>query len=316
LDSDGDGIDNTFDNISGFGGRGISIFNLDGDAYPDYLDLDTDGDGLPDIIEGNDLNHNGEPDDNITLTGVDTDGDGLDNRFDNDNGNAKGTSAYMGNGGVFNGPPAFGSITTVQKTLAVATDRDWRYVDYVLNFDFIAFKGALLNHSVSLSWSVSNNETIQQYVVERSLDGIHFNIVQVVSGTQLKTEIKNYSFNEDVGQLAAAKLYYRIKAVENNNKNKYSITILLSKEGAGKLQVVPNPVRDNINVLISSSEKAVVTIYIMDMKGRRVYKSTEKIQAGSITIRLPVAHNLLPGTYILEAIIDKKVLTTRFNVQR
>jgi len=314
-DSDGDGIDNTYDNISGFGGRGISIFNLDGDAYPDYLDLDTDGDGLLDIIEGNDLNHNGKPDDNITLTGVDTDGDGLDNRFDNDNGNAKGTSAYMGNGGVFNGPPAFGSITTVQKTMAAATDRDWRYVDYVLNFDFIAFKGALLNHSAFLTWSVSHNETVQQYVVERSLDGAHFTTVQVVGGTQLKTEIENYSFNEDVGQLAATKLYYRIKAVENNNKNKYSITILLSKEGAVKLQVVPNPVRNNLNVLISSSGKAVVTIYIMDMKGRRVYKSVEKIEAGSNTIRLLVADNLLPGTYLLEAIIDKKVLTTRFNVQ-
>lgn len=314
-DSDDDGIDNTYDNIIGFGGRGISITNLDGDAYPDYLDLDTDGDGLPDVIEGNDFNNNHSPDDNVTLTGIDTDDDGLDNRFDKDNGSVKGTSAFMGNGGSAVGPVASGSFTTVQKTFAAAIDRDWRFVLYVLNVDFIAFKGVLLDNSVALTWSVSHNETVQQYIVERSLDGVHFNTVQSIKGTQLKTEVEKYSFKEDVTQLAGGKVYYRIKAIANDRENKFSTIIVLSKEGNLKLQVVPNLVHNNINVLIYSSEKTLVTFYVMDMKGGRLYKTVEKIDAGNNAIRLPVTNNLIPGTYILQAVINKKVLNTRFSVQ-
>ncbi|HEA21777.1 MAG TPA: gliding motility-associated C-terminal domain-containing protein [Pricia antarctica] len=54
--------------------------NSDGDDLPDYIDLDSDNDMVPDSNEGNDFDFNGEPDQ--TLTGVDTDGDGLDDGYE------------------------------------------------------------------------------------------------------------------------------------------------------------------------------------------------------------------------------------------
>ncbi|MBK8609790.1 MAG: hypothetical protein IPL84_07535 [Chitinophagaceae bacterium] len=104
VDADGDGLMNPYDNLpAAFGGSGIFVYDHDGDATPDYRDLDTDADGLIDRVEGNDFNLNGIPDDNVTLTGLDSDGDGLDDRFDSLNSvtNIKGTSYLMGNGGSF-----------------------------------------------------------------------------------------------------------------------------------------------------------------------------------------------------------------------
>ncbi len=86
-----------------FGGDGIHPVDTDADTQADYLDTDTDG--LIDRVKGTDLNLNGLPDDNVTLTGIDTDDDGLDNRFDNNNSGAEATSAYMGNGGTTSGEP-------------------------------------------------------------------------------------------------------------------------------------------------------------------------------------------------------------------
>lgn len=315
-DTDGDGIDDSYDNISGFGGKGISIYNQDGDAYPDYLDLDTDGDGLTDIYEGNDYNLNMRPDDVVTPLGVDTDGDGLDDRFDTDNSSTKGTSAYMGSGGSVNGPGSPGSNTMVQKSLSWASDRDWRFVDYVLGIEFISFKGILMNGVVSLKWSVKHNEEAKHYIVERSLDGVHFENVQTVRGSRVKAEVENYSYNDDVNSLNSYKLYYRIKGLSIDEKTKYSQTILMLKDGVSKLQVLPNPVRDNMQVVISSSQKTMATIHIVDMKGRRIYTTVQELNAGVNNVTIPGANRFSSGNYILEAIIDEKVLTTKFRIQR
>ena len=133
-DVDGDGLTLPYDNVpAGFSGTGIAVYDHDVDGTPDYRDLDTDADGLADIVEGNDFNLNGIPDDNVTLTGLDTDGDGLDNRFDSLTSvlNIKGTSYRMGNLGSFTGDAAPGSRTTVQRTMISQTDRDWRFTSFV-----------------------------------------------------------------------------------------------------------------------------------------------------------------------------------------
>lgn len=91
-DSDGDGIDDSFDPDTG--GTLLSVVNTDGAGLPDYLDDDSDDDGVLDIIEGDDANFDGYGDwdtnNNNDITdevgtgyGVDTDGDGLDDIFDN-----------------------------------------------------------------------------------------------------------------------------------------------------------------------------------------------------------------------------------------
>ncbi|PKV51821.1 putative repeat protein (TIGR01451 family) [Aquimarina sp. MAR_2010_214] len=78
-DSDGDGLDDAYE---GVGNEGITPENTDGNDTPDYLDEDSDNDGIPDSTEGFDYDNDGEPD---TLpSGNDVDGDGLDDAYDGD----------------------------------------------------------------------------------------------------------------------------------------------------------------------------------------------------------------------------------------
>jgi len=59
---------------------GLEPINTDGDDDPDYIDMDSDGDLVPDNNEGNDFNFDGVPDQ--TFTDTDTDGDGLDDGYE------------------------------------------------------------------------------------------------------------------------------------------------------------------------------------------------------------------------------------------
>ena len=117
LDSDGDGIDDAID-VNQTGGSdtngdgvddALSPSDQDGDSVPDYLDGDTDGDGIADATEGaGDTDTDGVPnyrdldsdDDGIPdeLENFDSDGDGADDYVDLDSDNDGIPDAVESNG--------------------------------------------------------------------------------------------------------------------------------------------------------------------------------------------------------------------------
>ncbi|WP_167613483.1 gliding motility-associated C-terminal domain-containing protein, partial [Maribellus sediminis] len=78
-DTNGDGWDDAYDSENG--GYSYSPWDTDLDGTPDYLDTDTDGDGIEDAVEGWDaMPHDTIAD--VQPTGNDTDKDGLDDAYD------------------------------------------------------------------------------------------------------------------------------------------------------------------------------------------------------------------------------------------
>ncbi len=320
-DTDGDGIGNTYDNYSGFGGDGIHPLDKDGDTQPDYLDSDTDGDGLIDRVEGNDLNFNGQPDDNVTLTGIDTDGDGLDDRFDNNNSSVKGTSAYMGNGGSTSGDPSPGSITTVQRTaiaagLGCSTERDWRCIFYILNCDLLTFNAKLQNQLVQLNWSVLCQQEIDHFIVERSQDRINFNDAVRTAARPVVNAQESYQATDDINGITSDLIYYRLKSVLPDGRTNLSkiITLRRNNNKETNIQIMPNPVRDQLQVLVNVSVSSWAQIYIVDGNGRIMQKYMEALLPGSNTFTYSQTANLPYGVYYLRIIIGDQIIIKKFSI--
>lgn len=76
-DSNTNGLDDAYENN---GNIGLFPIDTDGDSLPDYLDDDSDDDGIPDNIEGHDHDRDGIPD--VTYIGSDKDNDGLDDAYE------------------------------------------------------------------------------------------------------------------------------------------------------------------------------------------------------------------------------------------
>ncbi len=301
-DTDGDGLANSYDNIPGFGGSGIFVYDHDGDGIPDYRDLDTDGDGALDIVEGNDFNLNNLADDNVTLTGLDTDGDGLDNRFDSLNSvtNVKGTSYRMGTGGTFTGDATPGSRTTVQSKTVGQLDRDWRFVGVVLPVTIIKFAGTLQNSGVLLNWTIIATKEIDHFEIERSLDNINYAKVDIITDAVKLNEPQTFVTADDITGITNEIIYYRLKIIgKNGGGTVYSnVQAIRQKQNAIPITIMPNPASSNVTINLYTDKNMDVKIILLDKLGRKALSLNQNLIKGYNNIALAV-DNYSEGVYAL-----------------
>ncbi|TLP74009.1 gliding motility-associated C-terminal domain-containing protein [Maribacter sp. ACAM166] len=78
MDSDNDGIVDSFEdlNLDGDNDPSTNATDSDGDGFPDYMDIDSDGDGIPDNVEAQATT------DYITPSGIDVNGNGMDDAYE------------------------------------------------------------------------------------------------------------------------------------------------------------------------------------------------------------------------------------------
>ena len=261
-DLDGDGIDDAFDvhcvPCGGVTGVPTLIANTDGLDNPDYLDLDSDNDGLDDIIEAWDTDGDYLPD--TTPNGLDDDNDGLDNNFDNVVGPNSTTNVH--NNETAN---SFPDITTADET----TERDWRETNEELcspggiDTNFLLWLRA---DSGGTSWrDVSNNYvTVTPFGTPNSGSLINFNPSNYFDGTDYYNT--TLSINADTYQDLSVIVVYRPAAdnagsvwgEDNGSFDRY----ILDGAGANENEAVSNGTgtEDDITGLYSASVTTLSTV--------------------------------------------------------
>jgi len=88
----------------------------------------------------------------------------------------------------------------------------------------ISIDGSISNQKVILNWVVSENETADQFEVEKSTDGKNFKMTALVFGTD-KPATDKYQFYEKAGK---QKIVYRIKLINKNKETEYSEVVEIS----------------------------------------------------------------------------------------
>ncbi len=312
LDTDNDGLDDRYDSRVGFGAAGIFVYDKDGDGIPDYRDLDTDSDGIADIIEGNDFNLNGLADDDVSLTLVDTDGDGLDNRFDSLNSitNLKGTSFNMGNGGTISGEAAPGSRSPVQKTPPLAPDRDWRSVGMVLNVKLFQLTGMYSRGNALLNWKIITRESVDHFEIERSINNGTYITIAAIHDEVYLNEQQSFAYTDNIAGISAENILYRIKIIAKSKNIKYSnVYMIHPAQQKRALKIAPNPASDYVDISFFAEKNTNVEIRLLDMSGKTVLLQKQPVYAGSNTVKLINLNGFPEGVYSIQMMLNG-VLTT------
>jgi hypothetical protein len=104
----------------------------------------------------------------------------------------------------------------------------------------------------------------------------------------------------------------------------YDTTIVLKHVGldeqsaeTDELNIYPNPARNLVNVSYNLPEQAMVSYYLSDESGRRIFSRTEGMQiAGNHNIQINLPASLTAGTYFLNLSLNNKVTTRQIIIAK
>ncbi len=159
-------------------------------------------------------------------------------------------SATWTNVGVFS-PFALGSTSVAENPLP---------------FNLSTFNGIKTADGISLSWVVSNNHEQQEYVLEYSTDGVHY---QVLTSLLPKSNLQIATYQYVHQQPRIGWNYYRLRAKDIRGAVHTSHYLKINYGNENLIIIGPNPTREKI-VINLSNPSSILQIDIVNIVGQRM----------------------------------------------
>lgn len=153
----------------------------------------------------------------------------------------------------------------------------------LLQFTVIKQEGGNL-----LNWLTADEIHTKEFILEGSSDGIHFSAITAVQAVGSGNNSYRYKDTRTVPVQ-----YYRLKMSDQDGRSEYSHVVSVNSMSADKLQLAPNPVKEELSIRVSSGDR-FDRLSIFDPTGRIVLQ--QKV-SGNV-IKLNVA-DLPNGIYFL-----------------
>jgi len=172
----------------------------------------------------------------------------------------------------------------------------------VLPVQWLQVNARQQNKQVLVTWKISNELNVKNYVVERSADGISFNEIAWVDASTSTAIEKMYEASDLLPMKGTN--YYRIKQTDKDGRYDYSKILQLTIRDASGFTLLPNPATETITVQNSQSMQL---LQCFNSNGQLVY------QAKPMSVRhvIPVLQ-WAAGIYHVKMISGAQVTTARF----
>ena len=179
-------------------------------------------------------------------------------------------------------------------------------VNAALPVRFLTVTGTKTFSAVMIRWTVSNEQNVSYYEVEKSADCNHFEAAGRVNYNSTAAGL--YALQDAVP--AVEKECYRIKQVDIDGSSHYSKVIMVTMPNPiASMQITPNPVHQNATLLIQLPKEGTGSIKITDMMGRVVGRKSVFVRAGSNLVLLNALDPLSAGIYHVEFIMGEQLLS-------
>ena len=156
--------------------------------------------------------------------------------------------------------------------------------------------------SAQLIWSTAVELNNSHFEIERSIDGIHFEVIGRIEGNGTTNSPQQYSFTDQNVPNGEDYIYYRLKQVDYDGQYEYSDvrTLQASQNAMPTLNVYPNPAVNQLYIDFSAPVESV-----------RVYNTLGELVPLTYQTNTLNVESLSPGNYILEASSGNRNLIKR-----
>ena len=131
---------------------------------------------------------------------------------------------------------------------------------------------AVNNQYAKLDWTTASEINNDHFTIEKTKDGIGYEIVTVVKGAGNSTTILHYTYNDQKPYKGIS--YYRLKQTDFNGAYDYSAleAVNFSDYSHFDFNVYPNPSDGNeLKIALFTNKTSEITIIISDMLGKELY---------------------------------------------
>ncbi|HEX7458484.1 MAG TPA: T9SS type A sorting domain-containing protein, partial [Ginsengibacter sp.] len=179
----------------------------------------------------------------------------------------------------------------------------------LLNNMVLNFSGNIINDNAILKWTSEGETNLNEYEVEKSLDGINFSRTGIVA-TMNDINGSDYFFNDP--EPISSVVYYRLRLSGlSANDTKYSkIIVLYNKNALFNVSVV-NPFKANLKIKIFLPEEGNAVFNLYDVFGKIVSKKNVQLSKGVSQVTLNDVERLSPGVYILRTEFNNKIIQNK-----
>jgi hypothetical protein len=195
-------------------------------------------------------------------------------------------------------PYAYDTVTVIFDPTCVPLDNN-----------VLIFKGAINNHIAKLDWTIAQNKDVSYFDVERSFDGMHFDLVTHRDADVEKEQSASYTAYDDLSNVAVTPaVYYRLKMRKADGATSYSKVIRIPFGYFIKtMSVAPNPVHEVMQVTINTTRTDLLELYIYDMSGKAMRKIRTDLQPGVNVVSIENLSSMPRGMYLVVASVGTEI---------
>ncbi len=148
-----------------------------------------------------------------------------------------------------------------------------------------------------LSWKTQNEDKIQEFVVEKSKNGIDFERAGSVKSKKQPSGVIEYSFLDAAATKGTTS--YRLKQVNSDSSFEFSKTVHVNKTSENNFTVIsmsPLETVNSVEIVLEVRKALEVTYFLEKQKAGKIYTSTQYLNEGLNIITVDVS-GLELGTY-------------------
>jgi len=171
--------------------------------------------------------------------------------------------------------------------------------------ELISFSSSIEANVVTLNWSTATELNNYGFEIERSIDKGNWRTIGFREGKGTTSEPQQYFYSDNLSDIEASKLYYRLKQIDFDGSfeyfpNAFGIEIEITPSAFSLSQNYPNPFNPVTKIKYSIPQSSNVIVKVFDVLGNEVATLVnEQKQAGTYELEWN-GENVPSGVYFYQ----------------